>query len=500
MSETPEQPQGPSHDGSDQHRPDFVGHDQATPSASQPGPEQQASPAQVNEPNWASGTAYDSASQSSTTPAGSFYDYGNPANYHQQSYGQNPYGYGPPAASTDTIAQPTVKPQRKRSRGMVVVATALVAGLIGGGVGAAGSYALAGNGSNATSSASSIAAAPIAAPIAASTFGSVAAVAKKLLPSVVSINASNSQESGTGTGVVLDTEGHILTNNHVVVPSLSGGKLTVTLNSGRTVTATLVGRDPVSDLAVIQIKGVSNLTPANLGDSGSLVVGQSVVAIGSPLGLSGTVTSGIVSALDRPVRTASEEQQQQQQQQANPFGYGGGSGSSGSQGSNASNQATVVDAIQTDAAINPGNSGGPLVDMNGNVVGINSSIASLGTSSASSQSGSIGLGFAIPINVVKPIVSELITTGKATHALLGVSIGDTSDSTGAKVSAVTKGGAADKAGMAVGDVITKVGSRVTPDADSVIAAVRSLRPGDKVELTVKRDGASKTLTATLGSD
>jgi putative serine protease PepD len=496
MSETPEQPQGPSQDGPDQQRPDFVGHDQATPSASQPAPEQQPSSASASEPTWANGTTYDSASQSSTTPAGSFYDYGNPPSYQQSSYGQNPYRYGPVAGATDTMAQPTTKPQRRRGRGMLVVATALVAGLIGGGVGAAGTHALDDNGAKTTSSASSVA----AAPISASTSGSVAAVAKKLLPSVVSINASNSQESGTGTGVVLDTAGHILTNNHVVVPSLSGGKLTVTLNSGRTVTATLVGRDPVSDLAVIQIKGVSNLTPANLGDSGSLVVGQSVVAIGSPLGLTGTVTSGIVSALDRPVRTASEEEEQQQQQQTNPYGLGG-SGSTGSQGqSNASTQATVVDAIQTDAAINPGNSGGPLVDMNGNVIGINSSIASLGTSSDTSQSGSIGLGFAIPINVVKPIVTQLISTGKATHSLLGVTIGDTSDSSGAKVSAVTKGGAADKAGLAAGDVITKVGSRVTPDADSVIAAVRSLRPGDQVALTVTRDGSTKTFTATLGSD
>jgi len=492
MSETPEQPHGPSDSGSrersDQQRPDFVGHDQAAPSASPPGPGQPPSSDPVSEPTWASGTAYDSASQSSTTPAGSFYDYdaGSTAGYPPPTYGANPYGYRPAAGATTTMAQPTPRGERKRGRGMVVVATAVVAGLIGGGVGAAGSYALAGNDSTTVSASRSVA----AAPVAASTTGSVASVAKTLLPSVVSINASNSQESGTGTGVVLDTEGHILTNNHVVVPSLSGGKLSVTLNDGRTVTATLVGRDPVSDLAVIKIKGVTDLKPASLGDSASLVVGQSVVAIGSPLGLSGTVTSGIVSALDRPVRTASEGKQQQQN---SPFG-------SGAPSSTATTQATVVDAIQTDAAINPGNSGGPLVDMSGNVVGINSSIASLGTSSGSSQSGSIGLGFAIPINVVKPIVSQLIQTGKATHSLLGVSIGDTVDSTGAKVSAVTKGGAADKAGVVAGDVIAKVGSRETPDADSVIAAVRSLRPGNKVELTVKRGSAEKTLTATLGSD
>jgi putative serine protease PepD len=485
MSETPQHPQGPSQDGSEQHRPDFVGHDQASPSASQPGPEQQ--PSSPSEPQWATGTAYDSATQSSTTPSGAYYDYGR-QQYAPPAYGQQ-YGYGTPG-STATIAQPTVK-QRKRGRGMVVVATALVAGLLGGGVGAAGSYALADNNATNSSSPSSVA----AAPISASTSGSVAAVAKKMLPSVVSINASNGQESGTGTGVILDTAGHILTNNHVVVPSLSGGKLSVTLNDGRTVAATLVGRDAVSDLAVIKVSGVSNLTPATLGDSGSLVVGQSVVAIGSPLGLSGTVTSGIVSALDRPVRTASEDEEQQQQQQQNPFG-----GGTGQAPSTSTSQATVVDAIQTDAAINPGNSGGPLVDMAGNVVGINSSIASLGSSSGSSQSGSIGLGFAIPVNVVKPIVEQLIDTGKATHALLGVSIGDAADSAGAKVSAVTANGAGEKAGIRAGDVITKVGSRETPDADSVIAAVRSQRPGDKVSVTVKRGSDTQTVTATLGSD
>ena len=479
--------------GSDQNRPEFVSHDQSSTPEVTPGGSAQSTP-QSSEPSWASGTSYDRDSHTSTTPAGSFYDYGQAPGYTQpNAYGQAqaPYGYGSSAAPA-TVAQPTVRAARKRPRTMVIVATALVAGLIGGGVGAAGSYALA-DGGNATSGGTPSVA---AAPVSVASSGSVAAVAKKLLPSVVSINASNSQEAGTGTGVILDTAGHILTNNHVVVPSLNGGKLTVTLNDGRTVPATLVGRDPVTDLAVIQVKNVNNLSPASLGDSGSLIVGQAVVAIGSPLGLTGTVTSGIVSALDRPVATQAEDEQQQQQQ-TDPFGSPN-SGQSQNQ-SNTATQATVVDAIQTDAAINPGNSGGPLVDMNGRVVGINSSIASLGAS-AGSQSGSIGLGFAIPTNVVKPIVDELISTGKATHALLGVSIGDASDSSGAKVSAVTKGGAADAAGIKTGDVIVKVGTRLTPDANSVIAAVRSERPGDKVEVTVKRGSDTKTVTATLGSD
>ncbi len=436
--------------------------------------DQPASAPDDDRPIWAGSASHDSATQTTTAPGYQPYS----------AYG----GYPPPTGPAGTAQ---VTPRTGRTRGVVVVATALIAGLVGGGAGAAGAWALA-DGTNAPVASGATAPLP-AAPISAITAGSVSAVASRVLPSVVSITAQNSQGAGTGTGVVLDTDGHILTNNHVVVPSLSGGKLTVTLNDGRTATAKLVGRDPTSDLAVIKVSDVKNLTPAKLGNSGSLVVGQSVVAIGSPLGLSGTVTSGIVSALDRPVRTQIEDQQQQQQQQ-DPFGLQNPNSQSQS-----SSQATVIDAIQTDAAINPGNSGGPLVDMAGNVVGINSSIASLGSSSGG-QSGSIGLGFSIPIDIAKPIISQLMSNGKATHALLGVTIGDASNSTGATVRKVTSGGAAHKAGLRSGDVITKVGSRKTPDSDSVIAAVRSYRPGDTVNVTVLRGGDTKTLSVTLGSD
>ena len=319
-------------------------------------------------------------------------------------------------------------------------------------------------------------------------------VAAKVLPSVVSIEASGSQESGTGSGIILDNDGHILTNNHVVVPAVGGGSLKVTLNDGRSATATIVGRDPISDLAVIKI-GLTNLAPISWGDSSSLKVGQEVVAIGSPLGLSGTVTSGIVSALNRPVVTAIADEQQQQQQQ-DPFSQNGPF----TQQQQQSSQTTAVDAIQTDAAINPGNSGGALVDMAGRLVGINSAIATLSGSESSTQSGSIGLGFSIPAKVAAPIVDQLIKTGKATHAKLGASVGDSSSPDGAKVSSIDSGSAAAKAGLKAGDVVTAVDGRAIPDSDSLVAAVRSYRPGDKVTLTVVSGGKTESVNVALGSD
>ena len=297
-----------------------------------------------------------------------------------------------------------------------------------------------------------------------------------MLPSVVSISVRTASGGGSGTGVVISSDGLILTNNHVVAEAEQGASMQVSFNDGRTAAATLVGRDPVTDLAVIRATGVSDLKPATLGDSSVLKPGQSVVAIGSPLGLEGTVTSGIVSALNRPVRTGD----------SNPTGE---------------SQSTVIDAIQTDAAINPGNSGGPLVNMRGEVVGINSAIASLG--SGGGQSGSIGLGFSIPIDQARSVADQLTKSGKAVHAQLGVSVSDIADGTtpgGAGIAMVTPGGGAAKAGIEVGDVVTKVGDREIDSADALIAAVRSHQPGDKVTLTYTRGGDSRTATVTLGSD
>ena len=234
--------------------------------------------------------------------------------------------------------------------------------------------------------------------------GSVAQIAATLLPSVVSIIVTTTDAGDEGTGIILTADGKILTNNHVVEGAATSGVIAVTLNDGRTVKASIVGRDPTTDLAVIKAAGVSGLHPASLGSDSALVVGQQVIAIGSPLGLSNTVTSGIVSSLNRPVCTQSCD------------GTGGTSGAT----------PTVLDAIQTDAAINPGNSGGPLVDMAGHVVGVNSAIATLdqGQGGPDAQSGSIGVGFSIPIDEAQRVVGELEKTGHANHAVLGISLQD----------------------------------------------------------------------------
>jgi putative serine protease PepD len=363
---------------------------------------------------------------------------------------------------------------RPRRGVALLAAVAVTAGLVGGGAGAVVTSALDDGGSApaATSGVDSLKNASTSGDSAAAQ-GSVEQVATSVLPSVVSIvETAAGGGGGEGTGVIIDSDGLILTNNHVVAAAAEGGSLQVTFNDGRTASATIVGRDPVTDLAVIKAADVSGLTAATLGSSADLDPGEQVVAIGSPLGLQGTVTSGIISALDRPVRTGDA--------------------------SSAETASTVIDAIQTDAAINPGNSGGPLVNLRGEVVGINSAIATLG-STGGGQSGSIGLGFSIPIDQAKAIARELVDTGTATHAQLGVSVQD-AQTGGAAVAVVSDGSAAQQLGLREGDVITKVGDRPVDDADSLIAAIRSHRPGDDVTLTFTRDGSQDTVTATLGSD
>lgn len=303
--------------------------------------------------------------------------------------------------------------------------------------------------------------------------GSVADIAAKVLPAVVSLEVRTGDVGETGSGVVIDGAGHILTNNHVVSTAATdpSATLTVIFDDGRQsrVPAIIVGRDPLTDLAVLKVD-VQNATVAQIGDSNSLAVGDPVIAIGSPLGLAGTVTTGIVSAKDRPVRL-----------------QGGGSDTD-----------AVIDAIQTDAAVNPGNSGGALVDASGAVVGINSAIRTLGGDS----SGSIGLGFAIPIDTARSVAEQIIRSGSVQHSTIGVNARSATDGVtdGAQVQNVQSGGPAAAAGIAEGDVITKVGDRQVGNADELIVAVRQNPVGATVPVVLLRDGREMTVSVTLGSE
>ena len=318
----------------------------------------------------------------------------------------------------------------------------------------------------------------------------VTAAAQKASPSVVTISASSGSSGGTGSGIILDASGHILTNTHVVTldGEATNAAIEVRTSDGTVYPGTIVGTDPLSDLAIVQITA-PGLVPASLGDSGKVNVGDTAIAIGAPLGLSGTVTDGIVSAANRTIETAS-------------------SAASGSQnGSFSAAQETIsINVIQTDAAINPGNSGGPLVNTNGEIIGVNVAIASAeSTSSSSAQAGNIGVGFSIPINDAKRVAEEIIATGTATHGQLGVSVQDKSSgtssgfATGAEAAEVTPGSAADKAGLKAGDVITGLGGRSVTDASELTAATREQAAGATVKITFLRDGQEHSTDATLGA-
>ena len=294
--------------------------------------------------------------------------------------------------------------------------------------------------------------------------GSIADVAAALQPSVVQINVDGGGGSGTGSGFVIREDGYILTNNHVTA---NGNDVTVTFSDGRIVDATLVGANPGYDLAVLKVDE-AGLPAVTLGSSSALEVGDSAIALGSPLGLQGTVTAGIVSALNRPVTA-------------------GGEG-----------ELAFINAIQTDAAINPGNSGGPLVDGNGAVIGINSAIAALG-GSLGGQVGNIGLGFAIPIDTAARIASELIATGSSSTPIIGVQLDMEYAGPGARVAGITDNGPASAAGLREGDVITAVNGTPVVDATDLIVDVRSLAPGEQVTLTVESDGSQREVTLVLGA-
>jgi putative serine protease PepD len=307
---------------------------------------------------------------------------------------------------------------------------------------------------------------------------SLAQIAAAVQDSVVSITT----QSGEGSGVILSADGDILTNNHVVATA-TGNTVSVIFANGKKATATIVGTDPRTDLAVVKAQGVSGLKAATFGDSSQMQVGDTVLALGSPLGLEGSVTAGIISAKDRTIQSSSEDQQQPDQQ--NPFG--------GQQQAPQSGTSTTMSGLlQTDAPINPGNSGGALVNTNGQVIGINSAIATSG-----SGSGNIGLGFAIPSNKAKSVANDLLAGKKVSHPALGVSVTQ-AEGGGALVSNVTANSAAAKAGVQQGDVITSVNGKAINDSDDLVALIQQANVGDKVTIVFTRNGAQKTVSATLG--
>jgi putative serine protease PepD len=297
--------------------------------------------------------------------------------------------------------------------------------------------------------------------------GSVSAVAAALLPSVVQLKVEGGDNTNaTGSGFVIDNAGHILTNNHVVSAAAQGGSIQIINDKGKSWTARLVGRSTVYDLAVVQVVGL-DAPSVQFGRSDLAIVGQDVVAIGSPLGLAGTVTSGIISAKNRPVTTSGEEPGQE----------------------------SFISALQTDAAINPGNSGGPLVDMNARVIGVNSAIATVRGSSE--QSGNIGLGFAIPIDQARRTAQQLIATGTATYPVIGAEV-DLQFEGGARVSKVTPASPALRAGLRVGDVITSIDSQLVTSAEALIVAIRTHQPGESVRLVYERAGKARQVSVILG--
>jgi putative serine protease PepD len=340
-----------------------------------------------------------------------------------------------------------------------LVLIAVLAGSVGGILGANASGVSIFNRVNLVSSSSTIERAP----------DSVAGIAQRVLPSVVSISTRSLSGGGTGSGFVIDSDGFILTNNHVISNAASsGGSIRVTLSNGSIYSADVIGRDASYDLAVLKIKA-SGLKALQFGDSEKVAVGDTVIAIGSPLGLAGTVTAGIISAKNRPV-TAGDS----------------------------SSENSYINALQTDAAINPGNSGGPLVDATGAVIGVNSAIASLGSGS---KIGSIGLGFAIPINQARKTADQLIKNGVATYPVIGVSLDMTYTGVGAKVASsargILPGSPAEAAGLQVGDLIIKFDGKTINAPEDLIVAVRSKNVGDQVSLTYQRGSSSKTITLTL---
>jgi putative serine protease PepD len=389
---------------------------------------------------------------------------------YDPAYGYPPYAYDPYGTAGYPTGYPYAAEPPRRGSGVagwvwpVVAATALVVGLVGGALGGALVTAVDDARDDPVTSAFDDAeAAP--APLEPKN-GSVAAVAEALLPSTVQIlTRGGGAGAATGSGFVMDRQGRVITNNHVVAAAADGGQIQVVDHQGRRLPASIVGRSPVYDIAVLDVKGAEDLRPVALGSSRSMNIGETVVAIGSPLGLSSTVTSGIISALDRPVTTGDED------------------------------ESSFINAVQTDAAINPGNSGGPLVNLRGEVVGVNSAIATTGGFGA--RPGSIGVGFAIPMEQVKVTASQIVQTGEAKYPVIGANVNTGGRRWGAEIVEVPNGTPADRAGLQEGDVVVAVEETTVSDGIGLIVAIRSHQPGETVSLTVRRNGQERTVQITL---
>jgi putative serine protease PepD len=418
-----------------------------------------------------------------------------PPQYQQQPYGQQQQQQPPQYSGWNTQSTPgfagapapnwapVPAPEQHERRGpgmslflIVSVVVALVAGALGAGIGVLAS----GGGKN---DRVDLGGGSTTSGTKSRDPGSVAGIAQRVAPSVVMIKVTNGTEGGAGTGFIVHG-GYIVTNNHVVSPALNGGNMQVVFNDSRTTTATVVGHDPNSDIAVIKPATLDNRKALTLGNSDALAVGDPVIAIGSPLGLAGTVTTGIVSALNRPVNTSGE----------------GG-------------ESAFINAVQTDAAINPGNSGGPLVDSQGRVIGVNAAIATLGGGGQSpggdrQQTGNIGLGFAIPSNQVKTVAEQLIKGGKVLHPIIGACMDTTFMGSGARIDsdgskckggAILPGGPAQKAGLKPGDVITSFDGKPITSSDELVVAIRAKQVGQRVPVVFTRGNQRQTTVVTIGA-
>lgn len=452
-------------------------------------------------------------SQAYTQPVAGNHDSGhgygtNPYGYSQQGAYENPQGYyGQPLHESYPV---THEPPRKKHTTRLLLTSAALAALIGGGVGGCAAT-LGQQGVNNASIVSS------GTTIVNNTdsVNAVTAAAQKATPSVVTISVAGAGASGSGSGIVLDDQGHILTNTHVVTldGSASNAEVEVKLSDGSVKKGSIVGTDPTSDLAVIKIDPAGlNLTPATLGDSDKLNVGDIAVAIGAPLGLDGTVTDGIISTLSRTIEVASsaapegdqESSGSQNSQQDSPFQFE----LPGQSQQRQANNTISLNVLQTDAAVNPGNSGGALVNSQGEVIGVNVAIASAGSGSSSSEgsTGNIGVGFSIPINYANRVAQEIIENGKASHGYLGASVSsspannDSSQSfgDGAVIQSTVSGEAAEKAGLKNGDVIVEFNGKKISEANELTAAVRQATPGESVTAKVQRGNQIEDVDITLG--